>query len=208
MKNLVTKHETLITSKNYKTKNNFVQDDKFQHSCLTHVTNLSMTIQAEQKVLLSIVETWRLSETPEYRGFRCANCQEYKNEAWYHWVHTGGYKLPIHMCNDTCEPAFKNKSIQVDQSKREQVNREVFGNTYHYTAEATKRFREIVASWPEYKEPELKSYSCDECNKDLDIDPTDGIRKGYHVWWKMDDGTTLAELHFHKTCAGLLGITD
>jgi len=38
----------------------------------------------EHQLLLEIVETWQPSEYPEYRGFRCANCQQYKNQAWYH----------------------------------------------------------------------------------------------------------------------------
>ncbi len=167
-----------------------------------------MTLEEEQKVLLSIVETWRLSEKPEYQGFRCANCQQYRNEVWYYWVNTGGYKLPIHICNETCEPSFRNNSIQIDKLMRQQVDREAFGNSYSYTENAVKRFKEIVASWPEYKEPELKAYTCDACNKKLDIDTTDGVRKGYHVWCKMDDNNTLAELHFHKECAAPLGISE
>ncbi len=167
-----------------------------------------MNLDEEQKSLLSIVETWRISEKPEYRGFRCANCQLYKNEAWYHWVNTGGYMLPIHMCNDTCEPSFKNNSIQIDEAKRQHVDRTAFGSSYTYTNAAIKKFREIVASWPEYKEPELKAYTCDQCGLELEIDSEDGLRKGYHVWWKMDDGKTLAELHFHKDCAAPLGIID
>jgi len=167
-----------------------------------------MTREDEQDILLKIVETWRLSEKPEYRGFRCANCQQYKNEAWYHWVNTGGYKLPIHLCNDTCEPTFQNNSIQIDENKKQSVNRKSFGNTYKYTPEAINRFKEIVASWPEYKEPELKAFTCDICNLELEIDEKDGVRNGYHVWYKMEDGITLAELHFHKDCAAQLGITD
>lgn len=167
-----------------------------------------MTLKEEQKILLKIVETWRLSEKPEYRGFRCAHCQQYKNEAWYHWVNRGDYKLPIHLCNDTCEPAFQNNSIQIDETKRQSVDRETFGSSYKYSENAIKRFKEIVASWPEYKEPELKAFTCDDCGKNLDIDNTDGLRKGYHAWWKMDDGKTLLELHFHKDCAAPLGITE
>ena len=164
-----------------------------------------MKKEQEQKTLLKIVETWRPSEQPEYRGFRCANCQEYKNEAWYHWVNSGGYKLPVHMCKEICEPAFQSGSIRIDESKRAAVDQENFGNSFRFSKKATERFKEIVASWPEYKEPELKTYTCDDCTKELDID-TDGIRKGYHVWWKMPDGKTLAELHFHKTCANALDI--
>ncbi len=85
---------------------------------------------------------------------------------------------------------------------------ESFGTSYHYTPKAIKRFREIVSSWPEYKKPELKTFTCDECEKELKIDKDDRIRKGFHVWWKMDDGKTLAELHFHKEGAAPLGITE
>lgn len=160
----------------------------------------------EQEVLLQIIQTWRPSEKPEYRGFRCANCQQYKNEAWYHWLNIGNYKLPVHMCNDTCEPKLINGLIQVDASKIQQVDRNNFGNSYLYNPGTITRFAEIVSSWPNYKEPQLKNFSCDECQKDLDIDPLDGQRKGYHTWWKMPDGKTLAELHFHKECGNKLGI--
>ncbi len=163
-------------------------------------------MQKHQEILLKIVETWRPSEIPEYRGFRCANCQKYKNEAWYHWVYTQGYRLPIHMCDDTCEPEFQAGTIKIDESKRAKVNRDTFGQGYNYTEKAKKRFNEIIASWPHYKEPELKAYTCDACGKDLDIDPNDNLRKGYHVWYKMPDGKTLVELHFHKECGGKLGI--
>jgi hypothetical protein len=118
----------------------------------------------------------------------------------------GNYKLPIHMCNDTCEPAFQDGSIQVNEVKRATVDRETFGTSFQFSEKAQERFKEIVASWPEYKEPELKAYTCDDCEKDLDID-TDGTRKGYHVWWKMPDGKTLAELHFHKHCGDSLDLS-
>ena len=169
---------------------------------------MSLKDREEQKVLLKIVETWNLSEKPEYRGFRCANCQQYKNKAWYHWLNTGDYKLPVHLCNETCEPAFQDGSIQIDKDKRQKVDRNLYGNSYKYTSKAIKRFEEIVSSWPKYKDPELKAFNCDECNKDLDTDMADGLRKGYHVWWKMNDGKTLVELHFHKKCASLLGIYE
>ena len=169
----------------------------------------SISKEKEQEVLLKIVETWRPSEKPEYRGFRCANCQEYKNEAWYHWVNAGGYRLPIHMCNDMCEPQFQAGTIRIDESKQARVDREQFGNGHQYTEQAEKRFREIVESWPEYKAPELKAYVCDDCGKELDMETLpDGStqRQGYHAWWKMDDGQTLAELHFHKDCGRQLGM--
>ncbi len=159
----------------------------------------------EQELLLKIVETWRISQTPEYRGFRCANCQQYKNEAYYHWLNFGDYKLPVHMCADTCEPEFQAGNIQIDESKIQYVDRDDFINSY--SPEAEKRFGEIVYAWEAYEAPKLKAFVCDECGKDLDMEAiSDGTvqRKGYHVWWKMPDGKTLAELHFHKECMGLI----
>lgn len=169
--------------------------------------NPKMAPDQEQQTLLKIVETWRLSESPEYRGFRCANCQEYKDEAWYHWVNTGDYRLPIHMCDDRCEPAFQSGNIQIDESRRSTVDRDNFNPSY--SEEAVKRFHEIVSTWPEYKEPEIKAYTCDDCENPLDVENLpDGTtqRQGWHVWWKMPDGKTLAELHFHRDCGANLGI--
>lgn len=160
----------------------------------------------EQKLLLQIVEKWDLNEIPEYRGFRCANCQEYKNEAWYHWLNNEEFRLPIHLCNDTCEPTFKDGTININQAKLHHIDRATFGNKHAYSENVVKRFQQIVNNWPDYKEPELKAFTCDECGKDLDIDPQDGARKGYHVWWKIPDGKTLAELHLHKDCGNKLDI--
>lgn len=161
-----------------------------------------------QKKLLEIVETWRINEIPEYRGFRCANCQQYKNQAWYHWLNSNDYKLPVHMCNEKCEKEFQAGAIITDPQKRVKVNRNAFQKNSYFKPDAIKRFGEIVASWSEYKEPQLKAFSCDECGQDLDIDATDGQRKGFHIWWKMPDGKTLTELHFHKKCAKRLGINN
>ena len=57
-------------------------------------------------LLLQTVWTWKINEKPEYRGFRCANCQRYIYKAWHHWLKTGGYKTPIHFCNE-CEANLK-----------------------------------------------------------------------------------------------------
>ena len=163
-----------------------------------------------QKTLLEIVETWTLNEYPTYRGFKCANCQEFKNETWYHWVNSGdengNYRLPIHMCNDKCHKAFENGTIEVNQSKRTKVDRNTFGNLYNFPDKTKQRFEEIVANWPENKNPEFKIYNCDDCGEDLEIDPEDGIRKGFHVWWKMPDNKTLTERHFQKECGHNLGV--
>jgi len=40
----------------------------------------------KQHALLRIVQTWNLNPKPEYRGFRCANCQRYIHRSWHHWL--------------------------------------------------------------------------------------------------------------------------
>lgn len=164
-----------------------------------------MNNQKSKQILLDIVKTWHLKEIPEYRGFRCANCQEYKNEAWYHWLNSNGYQLPVHMCDEKCESQFQKDTIVINPTKKTSVNRNVFGSKYLFKDKTIKRFKEIVAFWPEYREPEFKAFFCDECGKDLYIDETDGQRKGFHVWWKTEN-SVLTELHFHKECGNKLGI--
>lgn len=174
-----------------------------------------MNPNEEQSLLFTIVQTWRPNEIPEYRGFRCAHCQQYKNEAWHHWLTIGDYLLPVHLCDDTCEPALKNNELTVDMTKVGIIDRASFGNEYKYSDITSKRFNEIITTWPKAQKPILKVFSCDECGDDLAIDPSDGTRKGYHVWYKMDlpagrhgDNKTLAELHFHRRCAEKIGITS
>lgn len=163
--------------------------------------------EQKQELLLKIVETWNPSQTPEYRGFRCGNCMDYKNEAWYHWLNAEGYRLAIHLCDDKCELAFQNGTLKIE-GKEAKFDRTTFGSQYEYSDAAKKRFREIVASWPEYEGPKLKAFVCDDCGQDLTMEKfPDGKkqRQGYHVWWKMPD-QTLTELHFHRDCANKLDI--
>ncbi len=57
------------------------------------------SIDNTQKALLKIVRTWIIKLTPEYRGFRCADCQKYIHKAWHHFLNYGGFKTPVHFCN-------------------------------------------------------------------------------------------------------------
>jgi len=66
----------------------------------------------DQKVLLRIVQTWNINHKPEYRGFRCVNCQKTIRKGWYHWLITAGYKTPVHFCN-RCEKKFRLNKIEV-----------------------------------------------------------------------------------------------
>jgi len=55
-------------------------------------------MDAKTKTLLRIVKTWNLNKKPEYRGFRCANCQRHIFKAWHYELDEGGYKTPVHFC--------------------------------------------------------------------------------------------------------------
>lgn len=54
----------------------------------------------EQKILLKIVKTWKITLTPEYRGFRCADCQRYLHKAFHHQLNYGGFNTPVHFCKN------------------------------------------------------------------------------------------------------------
>lgn len=35
---------------------------------------------------------------PEFRGFRCAACQEYITKSWHHELNSSEYLVPVHLC--------------------------------------------------------------------------------------------------------------
>lgn len=159
---------------------------------------------SDQDILLSIVRTWNISESPEYRGFRCANCQQYKNKAWYHWVYTGGFHLPIHLCEESCEELLRENALQITKKNIHEINHAEFGKTSIYTPQSVETCKKIISSWKHDTKPMLKAFTCDYCSQDLDVDPSDNLRKGWHVWWNNEG--ILTEFHFHKSCGMEIGI--
>lgn len=149
----------------------------------------------EQALLLQIVKSWNISPTPQYRGFRCAACQEYKNESWYHWLYEGGFLVPVHLCDDTCHVAFLSGALQLASQPPSQT----INLTNPYSPKAIGTCEELVEEWNTLAQPVLKAFACDLCEKDLDIDPEDSQRKGFHVWY-LTKNNHKAELHFHKDC--------
>lgn len=144
-----------------------------------------------QKILLEIVKTWNLSEKPEYRSFRCANCQKYINKAWYHWLTSGNYITPVHFC-DKCEKDFLYSKIIINKPEIN-IDRNKFG--LKFSEEINKKIRKIVKNW-NTNQHEYKAFTCDDCEKEM--------IKAYHVWFNMDK--TLVEVHFCKECGDKLKI--
>lgn len=150
----------------------------------------------DSEILRSIVDIWDISPKPEYRGFRCANCQKYINESYYHWLQDDQYYAPVHFCTD-CQSKFLSGELQpaVSSSHRE---RDLTVFNKQYSSAAQEVFASIVATWQPAASDAATIFYCDKCGRELDIDAADGQRKGYHVWW-LHDGR-LHELHFHRGC--------
>lgn len=58
-----------------------------------------------QNLLLEIVKSWQIPQLPEYRGFRCANCQRYIFKAWHYLLNKNEYLTPVHFCKN-CQRKF------------------------------------------------------------------------------------------------------
>ena len=137
----------------------------------------------EQKLLLEIVERWNPNPDPEYREFRCANCQQYNLEdgAWHHLLNSGDFLNPVHFC-DGCEAKFKNSSLEITGPKTEVDIRNF--------SQIPENLRQIVSLWPKDSKVVKKQIECDNCGSLL--------QEGYHTWFNMNG--TLIEMHFDKDC--------
>ena len=138
-----------------------------------------------QEILLGIVKTWNLNERPEYRGFRCANCQNYMNEAWHHWLTKGGYKSPVHFCN-SCETDYESSNIIIKPPTF--FDKNTFGLKFPKDVES--KLIEIQKNWNTDADPIYKNFECDDCGTKM--------LEAYHVWFNMDK--ILIEEHFCKDC--------
>ena len=139
-----------------------------------------------QKILLRIVQTWKLNKKPEYRGFRCANCQKYLYKAWHHWCIKGGYKTPVHFCNN-CESDFKLSNINIIKPK---ISADRTKFNLKFPERIKIKLKKITDSWNISTKPVYKTFTCDDCGENM--------HKAYHLWFKMN--RILIEAHFCKKC--------
>jgi hypothetical protein len=153
---------------------------------------MKISDHADQSRLLAIVESWNLSPFPEFRGFRCAVCQNFtKDGAWHHWLHEDGYRTPVHFC-DACEENFKN-GIDPSPKERHPVDRSVFMPAFNKGVEQSLDVIDVVSEMYDMSAaPVRKMFTCDACGKDL---PN---AEGYHVWRNKEG--TLIEYHFDRLC--------
>lgn len=140
----------------------------------------------KSQTLLKIVETWKINKRPEYRGFRCANCQRYMHKAYHYWLNDKKYKTPVHFCKK-CQKLFESAQIQMVKP-RLLVNRKTFGLKFN------KRFIEkcksITEKWNTKTSPVYKFFACDNCGKN--------IYKAHHIWLNINN--CLIEVHFCRKC--------
>lgn len=61
-----------------------------------HLEHIKLTKRVNN--LLKIVKKWNIKLAPEYRGFRCADCQKYIHKAYQHNLNSSGYKVLVHFC--------------------------------------------------------------------------------------------------------------
>ena len=153
----------------------------------------------DQKVLLRIVQTWNINHKPEYRGFRCVNCQKTIRKGWYHWLITAGYKTPVHFCN-RCEKKFRLNKIEV-KKPIVKVNRSKF---IKFPENIKSKLQKAVHKWntkykiftPFRNLRFLTGFTCDNCGKNM--------FKAYHIW-NIQKGA-LVEVHFCKQCGNKIKI--
>jgi len=151
-------------------------------------------MDAKTKTLLKIVKTWNLSKKPEYRGFRCANCQKYMRKVYYYWLDGSGYLTPVHFCKE-CQKKFESSEIQITKP-RLPVNRKTFG--LDFGEEIIQMGRNIIKKWKIKAKPKYKIFTCDNCGKNM--------YKAYHTWLNIKN--RLVEIHFCKKCGDKLKLVD
>ncbi len=133
----------------------------------------------KKDILLKIVQTWRLNKEPEYRGFRCANCQKYIHKAWHRWLKTGGFKTPVHFCND-CE-----KKIKLLQIK---------GIYKTFTCDkCSKKMRKSWHVWIEKDNVLVEDHFCKKCGDKL------GFNKEIKGIIYDLDGTIISTIKLHES---------
>lgn len=151
-------------------------------------------MNTKNKTLLRIVKSWNLSEKPEYRKFRCANCQKYVSKAYYYWIDAGGYKTPVHFCKK-CQKKFELEKIEITKPGLT-VSRKTFGLDFE------KKFiqicKEIIKKWNTKTKPIYKIFTCDYCGRNM--------YKAYHAWLKLNNN--LVELHFCIKCGKKLKLNQ
>ena len=148
-----------------------------------------------QKTLLNIIKTWNINEKPEYRGFRCANCQKYLHKAWHYWCVNKDYKVPVHFCNK-CESIFKLSKIKIVKP-RTSINKAKFNLKL---LDIEKRLKKIINRWNTKVKPTYKTFTCDSCAKNM--------HKAYHFWFKFKKCNILFETHFCKKCGSKLNLNS
>jgi hypothetical protein len=146
-----------------------------------------------QSILLKIVESWDISATPEYRGFRCAVCQRPIFKAWHHWLTHGGYATPVHLCR-RCEPSLSPRKILPPKPNASSSQAAIA----RCSDEITGVLIRLLKASESCKFPEYRSLTCDRCGRI--------VRKAYHLWCEREG--TKSELHMCKYCGNVLGLSS
>ncbi len=140
-----------------------------------------MKATINQDKLLEIARTWHIKKRPSYRAFKCANCRRFLRRAWHHWLVSGGFNTPIHLC----PRCHNNLSITYPT---------LVINLQNINFAFKKGIKEvlvhIVSDWDIKEKPHYKQFSCDYCKR--------FIYKAYHIFIKIN--RKISEVHLCRHC--------
>ncbi|MEW6008524.1 MAG: hypothetical protein AB1629_02700 [Candidatus Omnitrophota bacterium] len=155
-----------------------------------------------QDNLLKIAKTWHIKRTPKYRAFKCANCRRFLHRAWHHWLHSGGFRTPIHLCQkchnnlDITYPALNLYPVRELHKKHRNFSNGVKLKKikFSFKKEVRKFLIKIISGWDIAESPLYKQFTCDYCKRI--------IYKTYHIFFKAN--SKISEVHLCKYCNRLI----
>lgn len=143
--------------------------------------------QPSQAWLASLVASWDISAEPEFRGFRCAACQQLMmGAAWHYWCETRTVVTPVHLCGE-CHDKAPSPALHrpVDRSRR-----------WPPAVTATPGLRRALAAQPR-PHGVWQEFRCDRCGGN--------DARMWHIWRSLPDGR-LAEGHLCGDCGAPAGL--
>lgn len=140
-----------------------------------------------------VVNTWNISPTPEYRGFRCGACQRELMKAWHHVQKSKKMLCPVHLCDD-CQRMYLKGSGEELVGNRAQGS--VPEKTGEYASVLRDMLREAARKIVFRKTKEMRAFSCDGCGEI--------VKEAWHIWDTQDG--RLVEVHMCNQCGSKGGL--
>lgn len=128
---------------------------------------------------MKIVKSWNINMNPEYRGFRCANCQKYIKKAWHYLLSGGYFNTPVHFCAN-CNTKF-SKNLK---------NNSIYKN---FTCDKCgKKMQKAWHVWQKKGKTLKENHFCKECGEEK------GLGKNIKAVVYDLDGTLISTVRLHE----------